>query len=38
MSTFFGAMIGALLGCVALGVVAIVIGGAKEDYPPHDKE
>lgn len=35
---FFGAMAGAIIGCLTLGVLAIVIGGAKEEYPPHDKE
>lgn len=37
--TFLGAFLGAICGCVSIGVLFVVIGGAQsENYPPHDKE
>lgn len=38
MSAFFGGFFGAVFGCIAVFTAFVVIGGAKEEYPPHDKE
>lgn len=35
---FLGGFCGAFFGCLAIGFLFVIIGGAKSDYPPEDKE
>lgn len=37
--TFLGAFLGAICGCISIGILLVIIGGSNNDnYPPHDKE
>lgn len=36
--TFLGGFLGAICGCIAIGVLFVIIGGAATEYEPCEKK